>query len=284
MKRILSCCASDFGREETPRELKQAIRDSNGRTLLAEVDGCHEPLYDGATNAEIVSAFGTDLVMLKHFNWRDYEFCGTVYENPVAELRRLCGVGVGVNLNVSPEMGQQYSMCAEAVERVVACAPDFISLTGYHTPLVTQESTVAAIGQVRASFDGLLNVHFVINGSWELDLDRYLALVSAGADMITMPVPGTVQGVTEERLLPIVDAIHEAGALVSLTTFTSQEGSDAATARELALSARRAGADVFAFGDAGTCGIPDPECIYAASIAMRGRRHTYLRMARSAVR
>lgn len=284
MKRILNCCASDFGQENTSHELKQAIRDSNGRTLLAEIDGSYITPVKGVTKAEIASAFGADLVSLKHFNWRTYEFDGIAYENPVEEFRRLAGIGVGVNLNVSPEMGEQFSISAEAVARVVPLRPDFISLTGYHTPLVTLESTRAAIDLIRESFDGLLVVHFVINEARELDTKRYLALVEAGADAITMPVPGTVPGVTEGRLLETIDAIHEAGALVSLTTFTSQEGADRDTVREFALSARRAGADIMAFGDADTCGMAAPENLMYASLAMRGKRHTYGRMARSALR
>ena len=61
MKRILNCCASDFGQEGTPLELKGSIRSAQGRTLLSELDGCFSTLFDGVTNAEIASAFGADL-------------------------------------------------------------------------------------------------------------------------------------------------------------------------------------------------------------------------------
>ena len=63
------------------------------------------------------------------------------------------------------------------------------------------------------------------------------------------------------------------------TVGTSQEGSDAETVRELALAAKRAGAGVLHLGDAGVAGITEPMKVLAASLAIRGRRHTYRRMA-----
>jgi hypothetical protein len=61
---------------------------------------------------------------------------------------------------------------------------------------------------------------------------------------------------------------------------TSQEGgSDEETVRELTLAAKRCGADVLHLGDAGVSGMPEPSNVLAASLAVRGRRHTYRRMA-----
>lgn len=284
MNRILNCVASDFGQPNTSLELKDAIKGSGGRTILSEIDGRFQPLFDGITSAEIASAFGADLVMLKRTDWVTCEFGGVRYDNPVEAFRKLAGIGVGVNFNVAGAWGVNYAPIPEALDKFVAMGPDFLSLTGYHIPEVTKEEILKDIKNVRDRFAGFLNVHHVLVNSDELDLDRYLAYVDAGADMITMPVPGTVQGITVERLHKYVDAIHAAGALVSLTTFTSQEGSDVQTVRDMAIAARMAGADVFAFGDANICGVPEPEDIMAASLAMRGKRHTYLRMARSATR
>ena len=70
----------------------------------------------------------------------------------------------------------------------------------------------------------------------------------------------------------LADAAHASGALVVATVGTSQEGADAETVRELALAAKRAGADVLHLGDAGVSGITDPMNVLAASIAIRGRR------------
>ncbi|HLS52722.1 MAG TPA: haloacid dehalogenase-like hydrolase, partial [Tissierellaceae bacterium] len=66
------------------------------------------------------------------------------------------------------------------------------------------------------------------------------------------------------------------------TIGTSQEGADKQTIRNIALYSKMAGADIHHLGDAGmTVGMATPENIMAYSIAIRGKRHTYRRMARS---
>ena len=65
------------------------------------------------------------------------------------------------------------------------------------------------------------------------------------------------------------------------TVGTSQEGADEQTIREIALQAKMAGTDLHHIGDAGYPGIAVPENIISYSVAIRGRRHTYRRMARS---
>lgn len=69
-----------------------------------------------------------------------------------------------------------------------------------------------------------------------------------------------------------------------LTIGTSQEGADEHTIRQIALASKMAGADMHHIGDAGYHGIAVPENIMAYSIAIRGKRHTYIRMARSPLR
>ena len=118
----------------------------------------------------------------------------------------------------------------------------------------------------------------------DLKLDNLLAYVEAGVDLLTLPAPGAVAGVTESKLAEIILAVRAAGALVSTTVGGSQEGADKATIQNIALAAKRAGADVFELGDAGVAGMPVPTTIYNASIAIRGRRHTFVRMARGANR
>lgn len=76
-----------------------------------------------------------------------------------------------------------------------------------------------------------------------------------------------------------MDAAHEAGALVVAAIGTSQEGADPETVRALALAAKRAGADVLHLGDMGAFGLTEPTNVLTASLATRGRRHTYRRMA-----
>jgi hypothetical protein len=83
----------------------------------------------------------------------------------------------------------------------------------------------------------------------------------------------------------MVDIIHDAGALASLGYHTSQEGSDPATIRHIAILSKIAGPDIHELGDSGfTESMVPPENIMTLSLAIRGRRHTFRRMAMSPLR
>lgn len=104
----------------------------------------------------------------------------------------------------------------------------------------------------------------------------------AGADVVLLPAVGTVPGTTLEKTeKKLVDAAHEQGALALTAIGTSQEGAAAATIRQMALNNKMAGADIHHIGDAGEHGIAVPENVMDYSIAIRGKRHTYVRMAAS---
>ena len=108
--------------------------------------------------------------------------------------------------------------------------------------------------------------------------------VEAGADVVLLPAPGTVPGCHEALVRGWVDAVHGAGALTMTTVGTSQEGADVDTIRRIALLAKMTGTDVHHLGDCGLFGVALPENLLAYSIAVRGRRHTYRRMAMSLLR
>ena len=88
-------------------------------------------------------------------------------------------------------------------------------------------------------------------------------------------------GFTDEELVEIVKVAHANDALVLSAIGTSQEGADEGTIREIALLNKRCGIDIQHIGDAGFCGIALPENIMALSIAIRGKRHTYHKIASS---
>jgi len=104
---------------------------------------------------------------------------------------------------------------------------------------------------------------------------------SAGADGIVLPAPATVPGITVEIGHRLVELAHELGLLAMNGVGTSQEGASRSTVEQLALWSKMTGADIHHIGDAGTLGIAVPENIYAWSLALRGRRHTWHRMAAS---
>lgn len=94
-----------------------------------------------------------------------------------------------------------------------------------------------------------------------------------------LPAPGTIPGLSAQRIQQLISYIHSLGALAMTAIGTSQEGADTDTIRAIALNCKMAGADIHHIGDSGYNGMAVPENIMAYSIAIRGVRHTYRRMA-----
>ena len=103
----------------------------------------------------------------------------------------------------------------------------------------------------------------------------------AGADVLLFPAPGTVPGITMEYVRELVGFAHGMGALTITAVGTSQEGADTDTIRRIALMCKMTGTDIHHLGDTGYTGMALPENIQAYSVAIRGIRHTYHRMASS---
>src|SRR5699024_11544577 len=98
MKRILDCTASDF-REMNGRELKQAIRAGEGRTMLSENMATVPPLYPNVTNSELAASFGADLLLLNIFDVFDPKISGLeAGERAVEKVRHLTGRPIRANL------------------------------------------------------------------------------------------------------------------------------------------------------------------------------------------
>ena len=80
----------------------------------------------------------------------------------------------------------------------------------------------------------------------------------------------------------LVDYVHSLGKLTITSIGTSQEGADEWTIRTIALNSKMTGTDIHHIGDAGMSpGMATPENIMIYSIVIKGKRHTYRRMARS---
>ena len=305
MKRLLDCSASDFRKMEG-KQLKQAIQASEGRVIVAEVLGEFAPLYPAITNAELAAAFGADLLLLNWFDVFRPVVNGLDVNEPdhmVERLKQLTGRPVGVNLEpVDPNAKQLEALAslpkgrmatAESLQQAKRLGVDFICLTGNPKTGVTNDEIVKAIETARAVLGedaliiaGKMHAAGVADeaGSGIVSEEVVVRFIRAGADIVLMPAPGTVPGVTLDKTEKLVRVAHEHGALVMLTIGTSQEGADEHTIRQIALASKMAGADMHHIGDAGYHGIAVPENIMAYSIAIRGKRHTYIRMARSPLR
>ena len=109
--------------------------------------------------------------------------------------------------------------------------------------------------------------------------------IDDGADIVLLPAPGTVPGISPERVRSLIETVHSRGAMAMTSIGTSQEGADEETIRRIALWCKSCGADIHHIGDSGySPGIAVPENILAYSIVIRGRRHAWRRMAASIAR
>lgn len=297
MKRLLSCQPSEV-LSMNGKELKQAILASEGRTVLTETvvfNGC---LLGNITNAEVASAFGSDMILLNGFDCFHPEIPGLPETNdPIKLLRELCGRPIGANLE---PVDDQVSMMSEKIEiskgrtasietfkEAEKLGLQFICLTGNPGTGVTNKMIIKAIKECKENFSGLIiagKMHAAGVDEPVVDIPTIKEFIKAGADVILMPAAGTVPGLQESTITEACKIIKEAGCLSLSAIGTSQETSDIDTIREIALSSKRSGIDIQHIGDAGWGGIALPENIMAMSIAIRGVRHTYFKMAQSSKR
>ena len=167
---------------------------------------------------------------------------------------------------------------------------DMVLLTGNPGNGVANEAIVAALREMKAAAgDRLILAAGKMHGAGILSqsgasimpLQDAQEFIDAGADIVLVPAPGTVPGITVEAVHELASYVHSRGALLMTAIGTSQEGADTATIRQIALWCKMAGADLHHIGDTGVPGMALPQNILAYSIAIRGERHTYHRMASS---
>lgn len=250
------------------RDLLESVRLSEGRTIMAEILHPAPPLVDGVSNAGVAVAFGADLVLLNKFGGGDLE-----------EIKSSLGRPVGVNVEPSEEVEEHRRASRENLARLRGA--DFIVVTANPDASVGAGDLVSAVHTARQELSDTPLFCGKMHGSGGRGMPEAseAGRLAEAADAVLVPAPGTVPGSLETAVAELAQAVHEGGALAVATIGTSQEGADRETVREISLSAKRAGADVIHLGDAGLCGVAEPQNLMAASLAVRGRRHTYRRMA-----
>ena len=305
MKRILDCQSSDFLRMSR-QELLDAIAGSEGRTVACETIGAIMPMLGDVTNAEFAAAMGADILLLNMFDVQHPVIQGlpkTAPEEVIHKLKELTGRPIGINLEpveqvLSSEdpdenmwaMTSGRKATLENARKAADMGVNFILLTGNPGIGVTN----AAIEQTLRLYKQELGDKLILaagkmhaSGIMTEGAERIIteedvtAFAQAGADIILLPAPGTVPGITVEYVRRLVNHAHRLGCLTITAIGTSQEGADVATIRQIALMCKMTGTDIHHLGDAGYGGIALPENIQAYSIAIRGIRHTYRRMAAS---
>ena len=307
VKRLLEANASDFT-TMTAAELKESIRLSEGRTVVAEVMVLASPLLDKVSNPELAAGMGADMLLLNFYDVEHPRVMGFPDRDATAPDAPVFGrisTGWGVTLaQVKDWTGRPVGINLEPIERPAAVSAsgrlalpgnaslaveqgaDFIVLTGNPSTGVTiagleraLKAVRDAVGEKALVFAGKIHMAGALGDLMHAgDVDRF---ADSGADGLVLPVPGTVPGMTVEIVRLLVEAAHQRGLLVMNGIGTSQEGASIGTIEQLALMSKMTGADMHHIGDAGTIGIAVPENITAWSVALRGRRHTWHRMTAS---
>ena len=303
MKRILDCHASDF-RNMSPRELLDAIGASEGRVIACETIGSYMPMLGDITNAEFACAMGADILLLNLFDVHQPVINGlpkTEPDNVIRKLKELTGRPIAINLEpIEEEIAGQYEgmwamtngriATLENAKKAADLGVNMILLTGNPGMGVKNSAIVSTLKLYKKELGdrlilaaGKMHASGVIGEGAEHIITRQDVkdFVDAGADIILLPAPGTVPGITMEYVRTLVSYAHSLGALTITAIGTSQEGADTDTIRQIALMCKMTGTDIHHLGDAGYGGMALPENIMAYSIAVRGIRHTYHRMADS---
>lgn len=303
-KRLLDCTARDLaGYGKT--QLLEAIAGSEGRVLACETIGITPPLLLDVTNAEYAASLSADILLLNMFDVRQ-PILQALPEVParetIRELKRLTGRVIGINLEPTDfaraqgnagtlwQMKEGRLATAENAQIAAEMGVDLIVLTGNPGNGVDNAAIQRALRELSAAVgDRVILAAGKMHGSGVLreggekimTPDDVHAFAEAGADVILLPAPGTVPGITMEYAHGLIAQIHEQGRLALTAIGTSQEGADPSTIRQIALMCKMAGADIHHIGDTGVPGMALPQNILAYSVAIRGERHTYHRMAQS---
>lgn len=303
-KRLLDCNTSDFA-SCTKHELLTAIASSEGRTMVCETIGVAMPILGDVTNAELACSMGADILLLNLFDVNQpvvNALPKVAPQDTVRELKRLTGRPIGINLEPAPpivdteephavwSLTEGRRATIENAQKALDMGVDIIVLTGNPGVGVNNAAILETLKEYRAAFEdrliliaGKMHASGILSEAGENIITQkdVSEFIDAGADVILLPAPGTVPGITMEYIRSLVAHAHSLGALTLTAVGTSQEGADIATIRQIALMCKMTGTDMHHLGDSGYLGTALPENILAYSTAIRGVRHTYRRMALS---
>lgn len=161
--RLLSASSSEM-LQLTSLELKQAIKASEGRTIVSE-NVAPRPSWTGddLTNAEVAAAFSADLILLNCVDVFDVQISGLpATDQPILELRRLVGRPIGVNLEPIDldvdmtekrlELVEGRQATAKTFQEIEALGFDFVCLTGNPGTGVSNNQIERAIQQAKHYF------------------------------------------------------------------------------------------------------------------------------------
>ena len=288
-----------------PRELLRAIGRSEGRVVMAQSLLWFQGLQLGITNPELEAAFGADMLLLNGYDTRPEAVMPGLMRGftpddgywTLAEVRALTRRAVGVYLEcargaIAPG-AQGRAATPENAARALAQGADFLVLGGNPATGVHTDDILAAVRTLR---NELGSEPLIMAGKWEDgSVEPVLGdprsarpaaaiiedFIESGTDIVTLPAPGSRQGITTDMIRECVEVVHANGALALTFLNGSVEGTDVDTIRQIGLLMKQTGADIHAIGDGGLAGCALPENVFQLSLTLKGRSHTYWRMAAS---
>ena len=202
LKRLLDCNTTDLESMNKDQILK-SIAMSEGRILACETIGAVQPMLGNITNAEFVCAMGADVVILNMFDVIEPQIWGLPKVEPkdtIREIKRLTGRLIAVNLEPAEQSfsagsdediwsltnGRRASLqnakTAWFEPEIMAIAPEL------------GDKVILVAGKMHAS--GILSEA----GRGIITREDISEFADAGADVILLPAPGTVPGVTMEYI------------------------------------------------------------------------------------
>jgi hypothetical protein len=220
-KRYLDCSASEL-LSISKQDLLDALRASEGRIVVSETIGAVQPLLLTITNAEVAASQGADLLLLNMFDVDNPVMHGMPDGIEPAQLihalQHLTGRIIGVNLEaVDPALQQERSefwvlregrmATAENAHKLVTMGAKFIVLTGNPGNGITNRAIAssmraihAAVGEKAILMAGKMHAAGILSEGGENILTQgdIAEFRASGADLIVLPAPGTVAGITLE--------------------------------------------------------------------------------------
>jgi len=304
----------------SPKQLSRAIAMSEGRTVVAVARVRGPNACDGVSNMELCAGFGADVIALGLYNPYQPYFPGlpNLQEDPtedailakvqadlgrgwsLSQVRKLIGRPIaaamyGTEDSFPEQMEASFVRLPGSVATARLLVDQGVDIVQLMDWLAPPDDVADLISDIRQEVGDHALVSFARPNGWGLfgyvaerpffDLTEIELYVKAGAQIIEVPAVSTFPGGTISLVGSWAHQIHSMGALCNMWIASSQEGADAATIRAIALASRQAGADMMTISDVWLNeSVPDPENILALGLALRGRRHTYRRMAISPLR
>lgn len=254
-------------------KVAESISAAQGRTIMSEVVVSTPNKYSNISNVKLMNGFGSDMITLKKYDYINYKMAKYNEFSKVSSL-------IGLNMELKLDGKEMDTYCPEHFEQIEYSELDYLVLTIYPQKKIRLEQAREFLEQIRKGYKGFIFLNFYVQNphQFKSEILSNMEWIQSLVDMIAVPIPGTVYGISKSDVIEVVTKSHDNNILVAGTICTSQEGAETNIMSSLGLNAKECGFDVHMFGDASACDIPLEENIFEYSKVIRGKRHTYFRM------